>query len=299
MGTSSIYGGPKDGLVPDFVTDDFAPAEDPTVGDDGAGSDGSDQNGQNADDNGENAVPLDVAPSDFIPLATPDPSLAVPLGPARSNFTRFTNTGSGKALFGAVSRYAASSGGSSGIVRRMPNSVQTASNVASLASTFAREGPTEALRKFNLQDLADRPAIEVFDRLVDELCPEGGTIDEAVARDAFIDAIMFFADQQLGNFGELSPDQMNEFLAEVMTRCIVSKVINEIGTNSLHGSANDNLYRDAENTLREYTAGAVRDALATSFNSTQSMTTGQMEKLISEVFTTSLNVLQATLEADA
>ncbi len=291
MGTSSSYGGPKNALEPDWLDDDASvgKAQDDGNGGDVEGTDSIDGNGEDADRpvNNDPVVPA---------LAAIPPQ---PLGGARGNFTRFTNSGSTKALSGAVSSYTASAGGSRGIVRRMPNSVRTSSSIASLASSFVRDGPVEALRQFNLESLAGRPAIEVFDVLVDELCPEGGTIDEAVARDAFIDAIVIFSEQDIGNFDELTPDQLNEFLAVIMTGCIVSKVINEIGTNSLHGSANNNLYHEAETTLRDYTSGAVRDGLSRSFDSARNMSSARMSELISGIFTDALDILQATLEAEA
>lgn len=264
MGTSSAYGGPKNGLVPDWIDD--------------------------GDFGGDGAKPDTAKPS---PLAAPVPSVSS----ARGSYTRFTNSGRTSALSKAVSNYAGSAGGSAGLTRRMPNSVRTASGVASLASGVSSIGAVETLRRFNLQALAGRPAIEVFEVLMDELCPAGGTIDEAVARDAYIEALEVMAQQKLGNFDELTADQLTEFLAEVMTGSIVSKVINEVGTNSLHGSANDNLYNRAEAVLRDYTSGAVRDELARSYDNSKSMTSERMNSFITDIFTASFVVLLAMLEA--
>jgi len=284
MGTSSAYGGPKNGLVPDWVDD----------GDIAGDGSPSDNEGTNDDDTGDVAGESDTKPDTAkpSPLAIPVPTVSS----ARGSYTRFTNSGKMSALSKAVSNYAGSAGGSAGLTRRMPNSVRTASGVASLALGISNVGATETLKRFNLESLAGRPAIEVFEVLMDELCPAGGTIDEAVARDAYIEALDVMAQQDLGNFDELTPDQLTEFLAEVMTGSIVSKVINEVGTNSLHGSANDNLYVTAEAVLRDYTSGAVRDELARSFDNTKSVTSERMNSLMSEIFTDSFDVLQAMLE---
>lgn len=284
MGTSSTYGGPGKGLEPDWLLDDSAG--------DGGGSGGHDGNNDGGRDGGDNNG-ADTLPGERAPAGQP-----LSFSGPRASYTRFTNSGRTSALSKAVSGYIASSRGAGGAVRRMPNSVRVASGVAGLASRFATDGPVEALRLFNLQALAGRPVAEVFDALVDELCPDGGTIDEAVARDALIDAIGIFLEQDLGTFGELTPDQLNDFLAEVMTGSIVSKVINEIGTNSLHGSANDNLYRDAEIALRDFTAGAVRDALARSFDANRTMSAERMENNIREIFVDSFEILESMLEAE-
>ena len=272
------------GLEPDWLSDDSAGDGGGPGGQDGNNDDGND----GGDDNGADAPPAERAPA-VQPL---------PFSGPRGSFTRFTNSGRTSALSSAISGYIAGAGGAGGAVRRMPNSVRVASGVAGLVSRYATVGPVEALRLFNLQALAGRPAAEVFDALVDELCRDGGTIDEAVARDALIDAIAIFLEQDLGNFDELTPDQLNDFLAEVMTGCIVSKVINEIGTNSLHGSANDNLCRDAETAMRDFTAGAVRDALARSFDANRTMSAERLESQIREIFADSFSILENLLEAE-
>ena len=287
MGTSSTYGGPKYGLEPPWVDNNNGggqPAPDQSSPD---GSDAPTEGGDGAGDGAEGNPPEQ------------GPKIAAPPHPlkgSRGNFTRFTNSAKSSALSKAVKGYLASTNGGAGATRRMPNSTRVASGVASLVSSVATQGAAAALQRFNLQALAGRPATEVFEALVDHLCPDGGTIDEAIARDALIDTISVFANEDLGNFDQLTPEQLNEFLAEMITRSITTKVINEIGTNSLHGSASDEDFRRAEASLRDYTAGAVRDALGSAFNAQESLTDQQMEQRINDVFANSFEVLEAILE---
>ena len=260
MGTSSPYGGPKGGLEPSWVDDVELPGGNP--------------------------------PGDQDDTLAPRPSF----GNSRASFTRFTNSGNVRSLSSAVSGYLASTGGGAGAARRMPHSIRVASGIAGLASRFASGGPAEALRQFELQGLAGRPAVEVFEALLDELCPDGGTIDEAVARDAMIEAISEFAEQDLGNFDELTVEQLGEFLCEVVTRCITTKVINEIGTNSLHGSSTDIDFRQAEEILRDYVSGAVLDALGNTFNANETLTIHEMDRRMNDTFANAFEILRAILE---
>lgn len=260
MGTSNPYGGPKGGIEPSWVDDVESPGASP--------------------------------PEDQDDIEAPRPSFRSP----RSSFTQFTNSGNVRSLSSAVSGYLESTGGGVGATRRMPHSIRIASGVAGLASRFASDGPAEALRQFELQELAGRPAVEVFEALLDELCPDGGTIDEAVARDAMIEAISEFADQDLGNFDELTVEQLGEFLCEVTTRCITTKVINEIGTNSLYGSSTDIDFRQAEETLRDYVFGAVLDALGSAFNANETLTIGEMDTRMRDIFADAFEILRSILE---
>ncbi len=285
MGTSSRYIGPKHGVDDEPADGRGTPNPTPTATGAGNGGDaGADKI----------AAPNNVAlGTSSLPIALASQP-TVPFSKARRDFTRFTKTGDKQALFRAISGYVKSSGGLRGVLRRMRSSIKIALGFASLALSFARVGPVEALRRFKLQDLAGKPASEVFERLVDELCHEGGTLDEAVARNAFIDIIKAFAEQEVVNFDQLTPYLMKELLAELITNCIVSKVLSEIGTNSLHSSANDNLCRKAEAALRKHTSDAVCSKLVAPLD--PSTSAERLEAIISEIFVASFDTLQSGLE---
>ena len=112
--------------------------------------------------------------------------------------------------------------------------------VAGLARAFAAEGPAEALRHFDLEALAGEPAEEVFVALTDALCPPGSTIEEAIARDAMLETVAAFAEEGIGSFDGLTADQLNEFFVGVVSRSIEGKVLNEVGTSSVHVPENLN-----------------------------------------------------------
>ncbi|RNF36073.1 hypothetical protein A7A09_001315 [Paracoccus methylarcula] len=171
-----------------------------------------------------------------------------------------------------------------------------ASGIAGLASAVANEGAEAALARFNLQELAGRPAAEVLEAVAEVICPDGGTIDESIARDAMLEAIAEVAEDDPGAFDELSMDQLDEFLCDVITRSVVTKVLNEIGTNALHGSASDADFREAERITRDFTQGRVRDALGSRFDVGSRPTQTEIDRSISEVYTDTFDMLGAVLE---
>jgi hypothetical protein len=178
----------------------------------------------------------------------------------------------------------------------MPHSTRVASGVAGLASAVATDGAEAALARFNLQDLAGRPAVEVLEAVAEVICPDGGTIDESIARDAMLEAIAEVAEDDPGAFDELSTDQLDEFLCDVITRSIVTKVLNEIGTNALHGSASDADFREAERITRDFTQGRVRDALGNRFDAGSRPTQSEIDRSISDVYADTFDMLGAVLE---
>lgn len=285
MGTSSSYGGPSSGLVPDWVD-----GVDPGMG----GDDGTDQDG--SDDGSDTDNP---AASDADGTPNAPPTVAPPGGKftyPRGQFTRFTNGGGSKSLGRALKGYVSAAGGGAGATRRMPHSTRVASGVAGLASAVANDGAEAALARFNLQDLAGRPAAEVLEAVAEIICPDGGTIDESIARDAMLEAIAEVAEDDPGAFDELSTDQLDEFLCDVITRSVVTKVLNEIGTNALHGSASDADFREAERITRDYTHGRVKDALGNRFDVASRPTQTEIDRSISEVYADTFDMLGAVLE---
>ncbi|MGJ8671038.1 MAG: Qat anti-phage system associated protein QatB [Oceanococcus sp.] len=258
--------------------------------------DGGGDSPQQDDGSGPTDPGLGHEPGPDTSPTVPPPAPANDFQYPRGQFTRFTNGGGGKALGRALKGYVSGAGGGSGATRRMPSSTRVASGVAGLASTFANEGPAAALARFNLQNLAGRPAVEVLEAVADAICPDGGTIDEAIAREAMLEAIADLATDDPGAFDELSPDQLNDFLCDVITRSIVTKILNEIGTNALHGSATDADFREAEQVTRDYTHGRVRDALGSRFQSGSQPTQSEIDGSISEVFADAFDMLGAVLE---
>ncbi|WP_419859290.1 Qat anti-phage system associated protein QatB [Candidatus Palauibacter irciniicola] len=173
--------------------------------------------------------------------------------------TRGARTSDSRAIRRGAARYVGASGGGRAAARRMPNSRAVASGVAELARSFASHGPVEALRRFDLDGMAGAPAEDVFVALTDMLCPPGGTIDEAIARDAMLEAVADLAAAGVGDFDELSTDDLRELFIGVVSRSIEGKILNEVGTNAVSVPADIAGVERAQNMLRDFVEGCVRD----------------------------------------
>ena len=250
MGTSGTFEGSKSGLLPSWVDE---PPSSPIAPPDGAG-DGPPDGG--TDDDG-GATPTPAAPTPYPPMPAVPASSG--LGGARANMTRGARTSDAGAIRRGAGRYVSASGGGRAAARRMPNSRAVAGGVAELARSFANQGPTEALRRFNLDGMAGAPAEDVFVALTDMLCPPGGTIDEAIAREAMLEAVADLAAAGVGNFDELSTDDLRELFIGVVSRSIEGKILNEVGTNAVSVPADIAGVERAQNMLRDFVEGCVRD----------------------------------------
>lgn len=287
MGTSGSFGGSKSGLVPSWVDDPpSTPAATPTDATPATGDGGGD-----GGDGASNPLP----PAAYPPLRPPPPSSG--LGAARGNITRGARTSDSRAIRRGAGQYIAASGGGRGAARRMPSSRATAGGIAGLARTFATQGPTEALRSFNLEGLAGAPAVDVFIALTDALCPPGGTIDEAIARDAMLETVAALAADGVGNFDELTSDDLQEFFVGVVSRSIEGKILNEVGTNSIRLPSDLAAVERAQRMLYDFVDGCVRDRFAASGSSLVEITGQQIDGFVTDLYSAAFDLLQTLGEA--
>lgn len=91
-------------------------------------------------------------------------------------------------------------------------------------------GGREALRSLNLEELAGRPIAEVFIGLADYICPSAGTVDEGIAREAFIETIIELTTLGVTDLDALTPDQMQTVFELYATHAIEARLCNDIGT---------------------------------------------------------------------
>ena len=284
MGTSGTFGGSKSGLVPSWIDE---PASSPVVSPDGDGA--ATLNGEPPGDG--DAVPIPAAPTPYPPLPTIPTSSG--LGAARGNLTRGARTSDAGAIRRGAGRYVSASGGGRAAAHRMPNSRAVASRVAGVAQSFATRGPANALRRFNLDGMAGAPAEDVFLALTDMLCPAGGTIEEAIARDALLETVAAFAAAGVGSFDELTVDDLHEFFIGVVSRSIEGKILNEVGTNAVSVPTDIAGVERAQNMLHNFVDRCVRDEFEARETDLADLHGDVIESFVDDLYAAALDLVQA------
>ena len=285
MGTSGTFGGSKSGLVPSWVDE---PASSPVAPPDSAG-DGAQGGGvDGASDGG--AAPTPAAPTPYPPMPASPASSG--LGAARGNLTRGARTSDVGAIRRGAGKYVNASGGGRAAARQMPNSRAVASRVAGLARSFANQGPAGALGPFNLDSMAGAPAEDVFVALTEMLCPAGGTIDEAIARDAMLETVADLAAVGVGNFDELSTDDLREFFIGVVSRSIEGKIFNEVGTNAVSVPVDIAGVERAQNMLHDFVERCVRDEFEAQGTDLDDLDRDAIDSFVVDLYAAALNLVE-------
>src|SRR3546814_13105094 len=72
------------------------------------------------------------------------------------------------------------------------------SDLLGVVRDVQRFGAVETLRRLNLPELAGRPAADVFLAILEFICPPGGAVDEAIARQAMLETIGRSEERRVG-----------------------------------------------------------------------------------------------------
>jgi len=300
MGTSSSYGGSGGGtpLVPSWL--------------DGGGDGGGD-----ADDGGGDGAPPstdgdepggDAGDTPSVPRApeprpvAPAPGAADRFTAARSNFSRFTSSGGSdrRSLGRAVSNYVSkSAGGSRSASQRMGSARGAGAGLVGFLNDAVTRGATEALRTLNLEGLAGRPIEEIFAGLADYICPEGGSIDEGIARDAFVETIADLADAGITDLDGLTAEQIQTIFELYATHAIEARICNDVGTKVVTLPSDARAAQRVQTQLRDFIQRGVSDALNAARVAIRALTPTAVLGFVGDLYESAFEILQAMGEAEA
>jgi hypothetical protein len=157
----------------------------------------------------------------------------------------------------------------------------------------------EALRALNLESLAGRPITEIFVGLADYICPGAGTVDEGIAREAYIETIVELAGEGLTDLATFTQDQMQTVFELYATHAIEARICNDIGTKAVTMPADAQAARRVEQQLRDFIRGGVSDALTRARAETPNLTPERIHGFVDAVYESAFAILQALGEAEA
>ena len=247
------------------------------------------------------------APVPVVPAAPPNrpaiqvaPALVDRFTSARANFSHFARSGGGdragmgRALSGYVSK---ASGGARQATRRMGSSRAVGAGILNFLSDAQTRGVRQALRALDLEALAGRPVQEVFLGLADYLCPEGGSVDEGIARDAFIETIGDIATLGL-DLEALTPVQVHMVFEIYATHAIEARIINDIGSKAVSLPADVQAVEQVQAQLRDIIRRGVSDAFADALASVNTIPADRIMEFVTSVYELAFSVLQTLAEAE-
>lgn len=220
----------------------------------------------------------------------------------RANFSRFARSGGAAraALGRALSCYVSTAaGGARRAARRMGPSRNAGARLYAFLADVQERGPVEALRSINLQALAGRPIEEVFLGITEYVCPVGGSVDEGIARDAFIETVADLASQGITDFDGLTADQAQTVFEMFATHAIEARITNDIGKNEIKLPADVAAIARVQAQLHDFVARAVADALSRASGTSGPLTQQQALQHVDTIYEAAFDMLRVLADAEA
>jgi len=215
---------------------------------------------------------------------------------ARRNFSAFAKSGGNNqgALRRAVRDYVRSgTGGSGGATRRMGSSRATARGMLGVFQGFQRDGIDATLQRHNLENLAGRPAGDIFIGLTDVICLDGGSIDEGIARDAWLETIVDIDQLGIENLDDLSTEQIEEVFLTFVTHAIETRLFQDIGLNGFRTAEDPSAIEAFEAQFHDYIRRAVRDAFSSDLINLSNLSDPDISNIVDETYRNAWDLLEA------
>jgi hypothetical protein len=189
-------------------------------------------------------------------------------------------------------------GGARNAAQRLGAVRTTTAQLANFLSIAAAQGSQQALRTFNLQGLAGRSLVDIFTGLMDEICPQGGPIDEGIARDAFVETIAELAEAGITDFDHLTPQQLQEILESYATHAIKDRIYNDIANKVILLPRNLDAVFNIDAQLHDFVRGGVEAEFAGLLGQISAMPEGQLGHQITQVYARAFRWLQIMAESE-
>lgn len=281
MGTSGRYAGGSQGLIPTWVGNPSAP-----VGDGGtpppAGAPGTQSPGSGTG-----------APAQGTTPPTPgQPALGGALRGARISFNRFARGDGTRHLRRGAGKFVRTGmGGGGSATRSMGSSRQAAGGILAFARDFAATGATGALQAFNLGDLSGAPVDVVFPRLLEAICPPGGNVDEAIARQAFLSAVADLCEGFAGPLSSLTVDQLRTFLTDFIAYSIEGRIVNAIGTQLLDLPDTVTELESLQDQMHDFVHNCVQNSIGTELQDVAAIRDADIQAKIEGIYQATFDLI--------
>ena len=181
----------------------------------------------------------------------------------------------------------------------MGSSRTTATGLVNFLNQAAAQGVREALRSLNLDTLTGQPIEQVFAGLADYICPPGGSIDEGIARDAFIETIADLADAGITDIDQLTGDQIQTVFELYATHAIEARICNDVATSIVAMPANVRAAERVQEQLRDFIRRSVSDAVAASPDRIATLTPDRVNDFVGAIYQSSFEFIQVLADAEA
>ncbi len=271
MGTSSSYGGPKGNnpLLPsDFNDNDISP-ENPDA-----------QQSQTPEDTNKN------------PKTVLWQNAKTQMSRLIGDSNRNTNS--------VLSSYVKAHGGARKAAISATSGKMTTARLGGFLSSISSQGIQNTLDQFNIE-FVGRNVTEVLGDLINRIAPAPNTKEDAVARNALLDAVEILYEEveenndDLNTLDNLDEDKFNTVMNKYIASYIFQRFLNDLESRFEEHSENAGSALNIENEIKEYISGVVDNELKERNMSTLDYKSNAVLEIINKIYTDCYAVIEGAL----
>jgi hypothetical protein len=173
----------------------------------------------------------------------------------------------------------------------MGSSRTSGAKLLGVVRDFQAIGAVDALRQLDLEGMANQPASEVFLAMLEFLCPPGGAIDEAISRQAMLEAIGNLDRDVPTAFAQLAPEQLREFFLDFVALSIEGRVIADIGARGITLSVDIATVERAHEQLHDFIEGCCRVHLSGLLTGLEALSNLDVEQRSNEIYEAAFSLI--------
>lgn len=159
-----------------------------------------------------------------------------------------------------------------------------------------RVGFAAALQSRGLTNLVGQSAERVFLGLTDILCPPGGPIDEAIARQALMEAIGDQIEAGIENFDQLTPGQLKEFFLDFVVRSVEGRIMSDIAARLVTVPDDVNQVIHLQEQLHDFIVGCTRNQLGEQLGAAEAIAAMNTDAKVNSIYEAAFGLVKAAGE---
>jgi len=200
----------------------------------------------------------------------------------------------------ALSSYVKAHGGGKGATVTAISGKATTAKLGNFLSSISSHGIKSTFAEYKIE-YENRTVQEVLSDLVNKLSPSPNTKEDAVARNALIDAMEIIYKEIDDNNGDieilekLDADKFNIIITSYISSYIFQRFLSELESRFEKYAANEGSALQLEASVKEYISGAVDNKLKGRDFSKLNYSTNQIQNIINEIYTDCYTVIEEAL----
>lgn len=168
-----------------------------------------------------------------------------------------------------------------------------AANVVDVLARLQRDGIQQTLQHYNIDAAFAASPQDAFLALTDVICPDGGPVDEAIARDAWCEVAASIDQFGIADLAAMTDSQRREVFASFVGKTIELRIQNDIGEKGFKIAADYAEVRQLNDGLALYIRAATRDEIMSQFpQNLGNVTAAQLQSIGSVVYDRAWEILE-------